>query len=265
MTEAINTLGDDLRTRTQPLESDTFASALSTLQAGLSSSNSHTATAAIEVLLLFWPLIDSNASLLKAIHLLIKGSLIDKLGDSNKRIRELAGKALLVTGKTCLNFQTSEDASLKTLESIIKDQGFASKQARTRESCLIYLREIRKDNPELALKQWMPCFLATLEDPDASVRETARENVVAIFADPAVPEAARADLKKELSKHNVRGSEELLARLLAGPKDLGLGVPEATPGSSNRTVSTTSVASAVGTPVDTVQPVYVSIFCRRPA
>lgn len=251
--EAVNTLGDELRSRTQPLESDTFSSALVTLREGLSSSNAHTSTATLEALISFWPLLDSNASLLKAINTLIQLN-VDKLGDANKRTRTLAGQALLAAAKTCLNFQMSEESSLKQLEILVKE-GFASKQARTRESCLFYIRDIRKVDPSLPLRQWLPSLLACLEDSDASVRESAREVTVVLYTDAAVPEAARADLRKELQKHNIRGAEELIARLVP-QADVGLGVPEGRQ-QANRTVSTTSVVSVGATPLDAVQTVYV--------
>ena len=257
--EAVNTLGDELRSRTQPLESDTFASALVTLRDGLSSSNAHTATAALEALLPFWPLLSTNASLLKAINTLIQLN-VDKLGDANKRTRTLAGQALLQAAQTCLNFTITEDSALTQLEALVKE-GFSSKQARTRESCLFYIRDIRKVDSSLPLRQWLPFLLACLEDSDASVRESAREVTVQLYTDRQVPEAARADLRKELQKNNIRGAEELIARLVHQKEEVGLGVPEGRQ-QANRTTSATSVgsvASVGATPLDAVQTVYVRL------
>jgi CLIP-associating protein 1/2 len=56
-----------------------------------------------------------------------------------------------------------------------------------------------------------------LEDTDAHVRDCARQSVVELFTGPAVSDAARADLKKEMSKKNVRKAivDDVLAKLLS--------------------------------------------------
>jgi hypothetical protein len=62
------------------------------------------------------------------------------------------------------------------------------------------------EQPHIPLRTFVPLLITTLEDPDASVRDTARETTIEMFSHPAVSPAARADLKKELARRNVRKS-----------------------------------------------------------
>ena len=57
-----------------------------------------------------------------------------------------------------------------------------------------------------------------LEDTDPHVRECARHSVVELFSGPGVTDAARADLKKELTKKGVRKTivDGVLSKLLSG-------------------------------------------------
>ena len=57
-----------------------------------------------------------------------------------------------------------------------------------------------------------------LEDGDGTVRECARQSVVEIFAAPGVTDAARTDLKKEMTKKGVRKTivDSVLLKLLSG-------------------------------------------------
>jgi CLIP-associating protein 1/2 len=47
-------------------------------------------------------------------------------------------------------------------------------------------------------------LVATLEDSDSNVRECAKQSLVELFTSPGVTDAARADLKKEMTKKSVR-------------------------------------------------------------
>ena len=55
-----------------------------------------------------------------------------------------------------------------------------------------------------------------MEDTDAHVRDCARQSVVELFTGPAVNDAARADLKKEMTKKGVRKAivDDVLGKLL---------------------------------------------------
>jgi CLIP-associating protein 1/2 len=56
-----------------------------------------------------------------------------------------------------------------------------------------------------------------LEDSDAHVRDCARTSVVELFSGPGVTDAARADLKKEMTKKGVRKTiiDSVLSKLLS--------------------------------------------------
>lgn len=57
-----------------------------------------------------------------------------------------------------------------------------------------------------------------LEDTDAHVRDCTRQSVIELFTGPGVSDAARADLKKEMTKKNVRKTivDGVLSKLLGG-------------------------------------------------
>ena len=60
--------------------------------------------------------------------------------------------------------------------------------------------------------------MEALEDTDGTVRECARQSVVELFTGPGVTDAARADLKKEMTKKGVRKGivDGVLQQVLAG-------------------------------------------------
>ena len=60
--------------------------------------------------------------------------------------------------------------------------------------------------------------MSALEDTDAHVRECARPSVIELFTRPDVNDAARADLKKEMTKKGVRKVivDDVLSKLVAG-------------------------------------------------
>jgi len=60
--------------------------------------------------------------------------------------------------------------------------------------------------------------VSALEDTDAHVRECARPSVIELFTGTCVTDAARADLKKEMTKKAVRKTivDAVLSKLVAG-------------------------------------------------
>lgn len=60
-------------------------------------------------------------------------------------------------------------------------------------------------------------MVATLEDSDSNVRECAKQSLVELFTSPGVTDAARADLKKEMTKKGVRKAtmDSVLAQVLS--------------------------------------------------
>lgn len=77
---------------------------------------------------------------------------------------------------------------------------------------------IRRSHHVFPLRPYLPQLVEALEDTDGNVRECAKQSVVELFTGPAVTDAARADLKKEMSKKNVRKTivDSVLTQVLAG-------------------------------------------------
>ena len=83
---------------------------------------------------------------------------------------------------------------------------------------------IRRHHHLFPLRPYLPQLVDALEDTDSNVRDCARQSIVELFTGPGVTDAARADLKKELTKKGVRKSimDSILAQVLAG----AAGTPE---------------------------------------
>lgn len=64
--------------------------------------------------------------------------------------------------------------------------------------------QIRRSHPSFGLRSYLPSLVAALEDSDSNVRECAKQSLVELFTSPGVTDAARADLKKEMTKKGVR-------------------------------------------------------------
>lgn len=80
---------------------------------------------------------------------------------------------------------------------------------------LVHLRRI---NPAFPIKAYLPQLVEALEDTDGTVRDTARQSVVELFTGANVTDTARADLKKEMAKKNVRKTivDSVLQKLMSG-------------------------------------------------
>lgn len=81
------------------------------------------------------------------------------------------------------------------------------------------LVHIRRAHHLFPIRPYSALLVDCLEDTDPHVRDCARTSVVELFTGPGVSDAARADLKKEMSKKNVRKTivDGVLAKLLATP------------------------------------------------
>lgn len=80
------------------------------------------------------------------------------------------------------------------------------------------LVQLRRANPLFPLRPFLAHLVDALEDGDGTVRECARQSVVEIFTASGVTDAARTDLKKEMTKKGVRKTivDSVLAKLLGG-------------------------------------------------
>lgn len=77
---------------------------------------------------------------------------------------------------------------------------------------------IRRVHHLFPIRPYLTQLVEALEDSDATVRGTAQTSIVELFTGPAVSDAARADLKKEMTKKGVRKGivESVLAKVLGG-------------------------------------------------
>jgi CLIP-associating protein 1/2 len=80
------------------------------------------------------------------------------------------------------------------------------------------LVQLRRSYPLFPLRPFLSPLVEALEDGDGTVRECARQSVVEIFTGQGVTDAARTDLKKEMTKKGVRKTivDNVLTKLLSG-------------------------------------------------
>lgn len=84
---------------------------------------------------------------------------------------------------------------------------------------ILVLVQIRRSHPSFGLRSYLPALVASLEDSDSNVRECAKQSLVELFTSPGVTDAARADLKKEMTKKGVRKGtmDSVLSQVLSAP------------------------------------------------
>lgn len=94
--------------------------------------------------------------------------------------------------------------------------------------------QIRKQHHMFPLRPFLPHLVDALEDTDAHVRDCARQSIIELFSGPSVTDAARADLKKEMTKKNVRKTivDGVLSKLLGGGNGIDSS-PQSPVGSEN--------------------------------
>ena len=99
---------------------------------------------------------------------------------------------------------------------------------------ILTLVDIRRTHHLFPIRPYLPLLVGVLEDSDSTVRETAKTSVVTLFTGPGVSDAARADLKRELTKKGVRKTivDAVLTKVL---------------GSDNSSAATGGGAEAPGT------------------
>lgn len=81
---------------------------------------------------------------------------------------------------------------------------------------IMVLVSIRRTHSQFPIRPYLSLLVDCLEDTDAHVRDCARISVVELFTGPGVTDAARADLKKEMTKKGVRKTimDSVLSKLL---------------------------------------------------
>ncbi|KAF9008682.1 clasp N terminal-domain-containing protein [Cyathus striatus] len=159
--------------------------------------------------------------------LLPAGGIVERLGDKERaqaKAREtlviLGGFAFRSGASNSLSTRSRDGKSLETplmvFERFLKDGGLGSKVWKVREQSILVLVHIRRSHHLFPLRPYLPLLVDCLEDTDAHVRDCARQSVVELFSGPAVTDAARADLKKEMTKKGVRKTivDGVLSKLL---------------------------------------------------
>lgn len=158
---------------------------------------------------------------------LTSGGIVDRLGDK-ERAQSKAREALVLLGGYAFRAGATSAFSSKSgkgaetpimaFERVMKENGLASKVWKVREQSIIALVNLRRTHPQFPIRPFLSLLVDCLEDTDAHVRDCARTSVVDLFSGPHVTDAARADLKKEMTKKNVRKTivDGVLSKLLSG-------------------------------------------------
>ena len=122
---------------------------------------------------------------------------------------------------------------------------------------ILTLVHIRRTHHLFPLRPYLPHLIDALEDTDPAVRECARQSVVELFTGPGATDAARADLKKEMTKKGVRKNiaDAVLDKVLAG------GAGASTPGTTSEAGSENS--DHAGAAKEYVPP-SIALMNRRP-
>lgn len=117
---------------------------------------------------------------------------------------------------------------------------------------ILALVAIRRGNPAFPIRPYLPQLVDCLEDSDGAVRDCARASIVALFSGPQVTDAARADLKNEMTKKRVRKAivSDLLGKLLSG---------------SAFSTAPSSTSEATDPPTEDENPFGSTAFPRKPA
>ncbi|QRW04949.1 CLASP amino-terminal protein [Ceratobasidium sp. AG-Ba] len=209
---------------------------ITALKTCLRTANQHLTTATLLLFPSLFRHLSSNAAHLQhEIRLaftsfLPPGGIFDRLGDTRDRAREAAKTALVsMAGLAFDHGGPSHSTSIRgkdahkgletpmmLFEKAFRDNGLGSKITRVREQSIQCLVTIRETYSGFPLRPYVSRSVELLEDGDGSVRDSARNAVISLFSAPGVTDAARADLKNEMSKRGVRKGivEAVLSKLV---------------------------------------------------
>lgn len=130
--------------------------------------------------------------------------LIDRLGDVPEKNQQLARDCLAIAWRS----------SPTEVEGAIKQLGFGHRISRVREQSIRWTAKSALDKTsKLNFRTFTSYLIVALEDADGTVREASKQTIVELFL--TVPPHARADLRREMSIHNVRKStmQQIVAQL----------------------------------------------------
>ncbi|KAH7887935.1 clasp N terminal-domain-containing protein [Phlebopus sp. FC_14] len=163
--------------------------------------------------------------------------VFERLGDTRERAREKARETLVIVGGLAFRFTPSAsklgagkgpETPLAMFERLLRDSGFNSKVWRVREQSILVLVNIRRAHSMFPIRPYLPLLVDALEDTDGNVRACATPSVIELFTSSGVTDAARADLKKEMTKKNTRKTivDNVLAKLMSGNRSTGACTPQ---------------------------------------
>jgi len=89
------------------------------------------------------------------------------------------------------------------------------------------LVNIRRAHHTFPIRPYLSLLVDALEDTDGNVRACATPSIIELFTGPGVTDAARADLKKELTKKGVRKAivDNVLSKLMSSSRSTGASTP----------------------------------------
>ncbi|KAJ7047581.1 clasp N terminal-domain-containing protein [Mycena alexandri] len=176
------------------------------------------------------------------------GGLIERLGDK-ERAQLKARESLVILGGLAFRSGAPSSSTMSTksrdtkgpetplmmFERYLREIGLASKVWKVREQSILTLVHVRRAHQQFPIRAYLPQLVDALEDTDAHVRDCARQSVIELFSGPGVSDAARADLKKEMTKKNVRKTivDGVLSKLLGIGGSMSGSNPQSREGSEN--------------------------------
>ncbi|CUA77554.1 Protein STU1 [Coccidioides immitis RS] [Rhizoctonia solani] len=209
---------------TEEFELTSIDDFIAALKVCLRTANQHLTTPTLLLLPALVRHLASNSSNLQheirlaLISFLPSGGVFDRLGDARDRARDAAKGAIVSMASLTIphaglsqsgsyrgkDAHRGQETPMTIFEKAFRENGFGNKVARVREQSIQCLVAIRETYPKFPLRPYVSLSVELLEDGDGSVRDSARTAVVLLFTAPGVAEAARADLKNEMSKRGVR-------------------------------------------------------------
>jgi CLIP-associating protein 1/2 len=139
--------------------------------------------------------------------------LLDRLGDARESHRNAASQSLADFWPYCH----------AEVEGLVRDSAMVGHNARAKEMAMLWVVKMNQTEG-LQFKTFVPQFVVSLEDPDGTVRETAKGCVIELFryarlhslspTQPLIilcrnaPEHAKSDLKKRMIQQGVRKTIE---------------------------------------------------------
>ncbi|KAG8885181.1 suppressor of tub2 mutation [Tulasnella sp. 331] len=248
--DALNKLEPLLEGTTDPADIDGIVAALKSC---LRTPNHHLATAALAVLPSLFrrlaanlpsagddapltssspaPGVRSNANLHQLRQALLaflpSGGVLDRLGDQREKARDAAREAFVAIAGVAYECSPNTGSRIKDkahepplaiVEKHVKELGLASKSFRIREQTILSLVSLRRTHPMFPIRPYLPQLVECLEDSDGTVRDCSRASIITLFSGPKVTDAARADLKNEMTRKGVRKgiANDVLGKLLSG-------------------------------------------------